>query len=176
MEVWKDIEGYEGIYQVSNTGRVRSLDRLNSIGQNRKGKILKEKVHTNGYHFVTLYKNKTRREKLIHRIVAETFLENKGNKRVVNHIDGVKTNNNVSNLEWATHKENSVHAVKTGLMKVGEQHHLSKLSDEEIRYIRENCIPRDKEFSQTALAKRFNISQNYISELLSDKYRAETSC
>lgn len=105
-EVWKDIEGYEGIYQVSNLGRIRSLDRMihGAYGRTRfsKGKIIKCHITRNGYINVILRK----RNFLVHRIVAKTFLPNPENKTVVDHIDTVKSNNNVDNLRWVTTSEN----------------------------------------------------------------------
>lgn len=104
-EIWKDIKGYEGIYKISNLGNVKS------------NKLLKKELCTNGYFRVTLYNEKSPKRFLVHRLVAETFIPNPENKPQVNHIDGNKLNNCVCNLEWATSKENNVHAFKLGLNK-----------------------------------------------------------
>lgn len=106
VELWKDIKGYEGKYQISNLGRVR----------NNKS-IIKPQKDNIGYMKVILYKNKTRKTKKIHRLVAEAFLDNINNKPEVNHINGNKEDNKVSNLEWINHKNNCIHAVKKGLIK-----------------------------------------------------------
>lgn len=105
-EIWKDIPGYEGKYQVSNKGRVKSLNF------NRTGKeaILKAKNHV-GYPRVILWKGGKRHEICVHRLVAEAFLPNPDNKQFVNHIDGDRRNNNVENLEWCTPQENAIHSV-----------------------------------------------------------------
>ena len=118
-EDWKDIKGYEGIYQVSNRGCVRSLDRIvvdsKGVVFKRKGKELRLSV-SNGYPSITL-SNKVKKRFCIHRLVAQAFIENPLNKDEVNHIDGNKLNNNLSNLEWSTKSENTIHAYATGLMR-----------------------------------------------------------
>ena len=119
-EVWIPIKGYEEFYEVSNMGRVRSLDRLitkNELKYLRHGKVLKEGIDTAGYSFVMLQKNKAKKCCRVHRLVAEAFIVNENNKPQVNHIDGNKQNNNLSNLEYCTSCENVRHAFSTGLMK-----------------------------------------------------------
>lgn len=126
MEVWKDVKGYEGLYQVSNLGKVKSLDRIRKQFNHKgiatikyKGKILKPQIKSGtGYYTVTLY-NKQRKAKikLIHRLVAETFLDNFNNYLVVNHIDGNKKNNKVNNLEWCTQSHNVKESYRLGLQK-----------------------------------------------------------
>lgn len=101
-EVWKDIEGYEGKYQVSNTGQVRSLNYRRS----GESKLLKQDTTNNGYKRVYLSKNGENKRYLIHRLVAMTFIPNPDNLPIVNHKDEDKTNNNVNNLEWCTHEYN----------------------------------------------------------------------
>lgn len=138
METWVDIKGYEGIYQVSNFGNVKSLSRLKFCGKNTakgtkyKEKILKNNIGGHGYLRVNLWKDNICKMMKVHTIVANTFIPNPDNKRTVNHIDGNKLNNNVSNLEWATYSENLKHAHKIGLKipswkgKFGADHCRSK--------------------------------------------------
>ena len=102
MEEWKDIKGYEGIYQISNKGRVKSLN----YKRTGKEKILKLSSDTNGYKKITLFKNSKRKTYSIHKLVAEAFLPNPDNLPVVNHKDENKLNNNVENLEWCTQEYN----------------------------------------------------------------------
>ena len=121
MEIWKDIKGLEGSYQVSNLGRVKSLARVikrsdNTI-QTFKERILKVLPDNNGYSRVSLPIKGKQTKVRIHRLVAIAFIENKENKKEVNHIDGIKNNNNVTNLEWCTGSENRKHAWDIGLRK-----------------------------------------------------------
>lgn len=116
-EIWKDVPNYEGLYQISNLGRTKSCaHKVKCCGGFR---IQPEKILTNcfdgNYYHVTLFKNNKRHILLVHRLVAMAFIPNNENKRTVNHIDGNKLNNNVNNLEWATHSENNKHAFKIGL-------------------------------------------------------------
>ena len=111
MEIWKDIDGYEGLYQVSSLGRIKSY-------KCKKEKILKLGSNPLGYSIIGLWKNRKQKFYPVHRLVANTFITNKHNKREVNHIDGNKKNNNVTNLEWATRSENMKHAVNKGLLVI----------------------------------------------------------
>lgn len=123
MEIWKDIEGYEGDYQVSNLGRVKSY-------KFKKEEVAILKPHKSKREYFVVYLNKKCKRKAckIHRLVAQAFIPNPSNKELVNHIDGDKLNNNVSNLEWSTHGENVRHALKNGLIKhpKGSKNKLSK--------------------------------------------------
>ncbi len=110
-EIWVKIKKFEGLYLASNTGLIKSL--IN------KGRLLKPGL-SRGYKTVVLYKNKKSRTYLVHRLIAESFILNPENKRTVNHKDGDKLNNNLSNLEWATHKENVTHSWETGLSKISD--------------------------------------------------------
>lgn len=101
-EVWKDVKGYEGYYQVSNLGKVRSLDRVDTLGYHRKGKVLTDNSDKDGYHQVGLFQGGKGKACKVHRLVAQAFLENPDNLPQVNHKDEDKTNNVVSNLEWCT--------------------------------------------------------------------------
>src|SRR5699024_3977580 len=99
-EIWKDIEGYEGIYQVSNLGRVKRVTT---------GRILKSGKNRGGYLYINLCKQGVVSNKIIHRLVEQAFIPNPENKSDINHIDEDKTNNTVTNLEWTTRKENLNH-------------------------------------------------------------------
>ena len=110
MEEWKDIQGFEGLYQVSNQGRVKTLDRYLTASygskQFRKGQIIKGVIMPNGYVAVGLWKNNKSKSQYIHRLVAKAFIANPNSFKEVNHKDEDKTNNCVSNLEWCDHLYN----------------------------------------------------------------------
>lgn len=119
-EVWRSVSGFEGLYEVSSRGRVRSLPRIikdkNGNDHTVIGRILKPQDTDNGYLTVTLCKDLTPYVRLVHRLVAAEFCFGKDERRnVVNHINGVKTDNRFENLEWCTTQENLLHAVRTGL-------------------------------------------------------------
>lgn len=127
MEVWKDIKGYEGIYQASNTGKLRSLDRMKkTIGANKsgrypveyliKGKILVGGKDKDGY-IIGVFRDHggNKRMKKFHRLIAQTFLPNPLNLPQVNHINGIKNDNRIENLEWVSAKRNANHSIETGL-------------------------------------------------------------
>lgn len=122
MEEWRDIKGYEGFYQVSNIGNVRSVTHTTVHRDGKvvryEGKMLTPHNGDSGYKFVNLSKNGIVNLTNIHRLVAETFLPKDDGKNVVNHKDGNKHNNTVGNLEWVTYSENSKHAARTGLLNM----------------------------------------------------------
>lgn len=169
-EIWKDVHGYEGCYQVSNLGNVKSLSRIihrnvPSTGNFRcKERILKTD-NVKGYLRVTLSNNKKKKRFFIHRLVAIAFIENKYDKPFVNHIDSNPLNNKADNLEWCTQKENIAHGFKYGNMKVkrGEQCNLTKISDKDALEI----ISRYKtgNYTQQQLANEYNISRQHVSKL-----------
>lgn len=119
MEEWRPIEGYEGLYEVSSEGRIKSCRRTTITASGKRHavpeRILKHDIDSYGYHHVGLHKNGREKTFAVHRLVALAFIPNPDNRPTVNHLDGDKSKNSVSNLEWTTHKENIAHALSTGL-------------------------------------------------------------
>jgi len=145
QEVWKDIIGCEGYYQVSNLGRAKSLDRqfTNKIGVvvTFPSKMLKLSKNRYGYICVNLSVNGRKWIFNMHRAIAIAFIPNPLNKPQVNHINGVKVDNRIENLEWCTSSENRVHAMKIGLSKIiGIDSHRAKLTNEQVLKIREMAL------------------------------------
>lgn len=114
-EIWKDIPGYESLYQANNYGEIKSFPRKYSI--HKKPFIMKQRNNYKGYAVVTLCKNGIQKNKIVHRLIAQTFIPNPNNLPQVNHKDGNKQNNNVNNLEWCDNSYNQLHANRMGLNK-----------------------------------------------------------
>ncbi len=172
-EIWRDIKGYEGVYQISSYGRIKSLKRkITVIDKKQKRKYIKKNkeiikklfLDNNGYYFTTINKKRYR----VHRLVATTFLPNPHNFPVVNHLDGNKLNNNISNLEWCTYKENSKHASKSNLLNL--QPAINKISKKVDMYdLNNNYL---KTFNSITEAKKIlnkNCNCGNISEVCSGK-------
>lgn len=145
-EIWKDIKGYEGLYQISNYGNIRSIKRKNV----RKDRILKSRLGSNGYYFIFLYKKSERKFFKINRLVAVAFIPNLENKPQVNHINGIKTDNRVENLEWVTARENINHALNTGLKK----HHIIMQYSLDNEFI--------KEWNRVSELRKYGFRENKI--------------
>ena len=125
VEVWRPVVGWEGLYEVSNLARVRSVECDTIRYRNGKpityhkrgGKVIKGKVMPNGYIMVRLHKDGEETNALAHRLVAQAFIPNPDNLPEINHKDGNRANNQVSNLEWCTAQENTIHSWRMGLAK-----------------------------------------------------------
>lgn len=173
IETWKDIKGYENYYQVSSFGRVRSVDRFvegkPGVTRLRKSQIISLKKSNTGYFSVGLCKDKIKKYFTVHRLVAEAFISNEKEKLTVNHIDGVKDNNNVSNLEWATHSEQMSHALKKNLINVRGNEIYSPSFKFRVKdfYERNSC-------SLLELARVFNISPRSAGRFVKFEKRLNT--
>ncbi len=159
-EDWKKIKNYES-YMVSDLGRIKSL----------KGKkeIILTPSDRNGYLKVSLSKNSKVKDITIHRLVMETFIPNNENKTQVNHINGIKTDNRLENLEWSNASENALHAFKLGLRKneKGDNATYRKVNSKKVVEIK--SIYFNQDINQTKLGEMFNISQSAISYIINNK-------
>jgi hypothetical protein len=170
-EIWKDIPGYEGLYQINNTGIIKSLMRLSIHNRHKTPMVLKEKilkVHliNVGYYIARLCDNNDKKF-LVHILVAKTFIPNPENKPQVNHKNGIKTDNRVENLEWCTRSENLKHSFKIGLKSnKGEKNPNCKLTNYQIEMIRNNNN------KQEIIARQFGITQSHISSIKNYKKRS----
>ena len=171
---WRDIKGYEGYYKISDTGLVKSLAR-HCI---HKDKILSQGNNGKGYLFVGLSKKGKVKRFYIHRLVAESFLPNRGRKPEVNHKDGNKSNNFVSNLEWVTGKENKQHAVKIGLRKytvqICKKMSFSKLGGKNPMAKKIICIETNQTFNSTTEAGRYlKVCRTAVSNSILRNYKCK---
>lgn len=166
VEIWKDVKDYEGLYQVSNLGRVKSLDHYDSLGRLRIGKILKPQFDGKGHYLhVGLYKDGCYKPKDIHRLVAETFISNPDDLPQVNHKDEDKQNNVVTNLEWCTHLYNNTYGSKANASK-GEKNGLARLTKDDVYNIRNEYVLGSKTNGLKALSEKYGISQSHLSHIL----------
>lgn len=161
MEQFKDIIGYEGLYQISNLGNIKSLSRL--IKNDKSYYKIEEKILANfldkhtGYYKVNLWKNNKGKKYFIHRLIAEHFIDNPKNKEEVNHINGIKTDYRICNLEWVIPSENGKHAYKNGLNTVSEKglEALSKYNktkqDKVFQYDKQNNFIKEYESQAEAI-------------------------
>jgi len=167
MEKWIDIRGFEGYYQVSNTGNVKSLTRkvktLKGRVNVRKGKEVAKGIHPKGYVIVKLSKEGKQVTATVHSLVANAFIENPLSKPQVNHKDGNKKNNMVNNLEWNTHLENHDHAIRTGLLvqSLPRKIMLTNIISGEV-----------KKFKSIAEAERNGFHKNGIKKCLKGEYKS----
>lgn len=176
MEIWKPTVGIPG-YEVSNLGRVKKIPC--GRGFNSVERIKTPVISKDGYlmlNWKTL--DGKQHSKPIHRIVAEAFIPNPEQKDTVNHIDGDKKNNSATNLEWATRSEQLTHAYIHGLRSShrGEQSTNSKLSKDDVEFIRKNTVKRSRTHGIPAMARKFGVSYETIYNVLSGKtYKEEGS-
>lgn len=166
-ESWKPLSEYSNEYEVSNLGRVKSTNRYvpGSRGsvQFKPSVILTPKLTKNGYLRVHIRHKGKNTYPLIHRLVANAFLERTEDKTVINHKDGNKQNNCVDNLEWCTCSENAQHALLYHLTPSGENSPCAKLSYDDVLKIRSEYIKGTHEFGIVALGKKYGVSKSMIS-------------
>ena len=176
MEIWKDVKNYEGYYQVSDLGNVRSLDHIGSDGHRYKGKLLNPKGDKLGYKRVHVSKKGVDDWLLVHRLVAEAFITKPSEEcDVVNHLDNNPSNNRADNLEWTTYKGNMQWAAAQGRMKYNPQN-LKKAQES----LRRAVIAIDKNGnryyfeSQAEAAKTLKVSHSHIAQACRKDYGYKT--
>lgn len=171
MELWKDINGFEGLYQVSSLGNVKSIERSVRYSDGRvyryEEKLLKPCLDNQSYRFVNLYRTNGKRVIRIHRLVAIVFIPNPENKPEVNHKIGDKSNNTIANLEWATRNENQSHAVKNKLHAHGEKHGIRNVLNETT--VRKARVMKQEGYSYAAIARKFGINRITILQAVTGK-------
>jgi hypothetical protein len=173
QEIWKDVVGYEGLYEVSNLGKVRSVEHL--VRCVRHGKEAQRTIYRvfingrirKGYHRIALTKDHLRTEFPVHRLVARAFLGPRPEGHQVNHKDGVKGNNLPSNLEYVTAQQNIDHAKSLGLMPLGEEMGQCKLTNEEVLEIRKRYATG--KIYQSTLAGIYGVTQGLITKIVNRK-------
>jgi hypothetical protein len=167
MEKWLDVKGYEDLYKVSSNGLIKRKSCI-IINKNAVKCKYKERSispeNVKGYLRCTLSKNNIQKKIFVHRLVAENFIDNPHKKRCVNHIDGNKLNNSISNLEWVTHSENEIHSYNV----LNKKNHNRKLSQEDVDDIRANCLI-GVNGNVSFFCKKYNVSRYCIYDILKNK-------
>jgi hypothetical protein len=167
-EKWLPCIGYEGSYEVSSEGRVRSVDRIilkKGYPCPYEGKILIQRLNQRGYPFVRFHSNNKGLERNPHRLVAEAFIPNPENKKYVNHINGIKTDCRAVNLEWNTNSENQKHAYKLGLQpsKKGENNSNTVLKDSDVTLIK---LRYNSGLKISEVSKELNINMSILRQII----------
>lgn len=162
-EIWKDVEGYEGLYQASSYGRVRALVKRNNAYP--KDGILKGGLNSKGYfHYILTDASGGRKIFKAHRLIASVFLGECPEGMQVNHIDANKLNNRIENLEYITQRENIHHSMRLGLHPKGIKQGHSKLTEAQVLEIRARYIPNV--VSQSMLAKEYGVTKTLIRQII----------
>lgn len=168
-EIWKPIKDYEGLYEISNYGRIKSLSRKSKTKIIKDEKILKTFKRHTGYIQAKLSKKSKLYNPIVSRIVAEAFLEKPSYKCVTNHIDCVRDNNHVDNLEWISQSQNTRYAfLKGNKSQKGEKNNRSKLTMEKVNEIRKFKQNNDH-LSQQEIADHFNLKRENVKDIINYK-------
>lgn len=169
---WREVVGYEGIYEVSNTGEVRTKEGKTTHSERHgvrhwKQRTLKQRISKDDTCRVTLYKGKKDRTWLVHRLVAKAFIPREEEKNYINHLDGNRLNNHVSNLEWCDHKENNNHAFDNDLIRTGRKIVLVDKETRKTHYFRsmakaDEFLGNHKGYLSANIKNGINELDNYL--------------
>lgn len=172
-EIWRQVKGFGGCYEVSSLGRVKGLDRVtkgrfNWVKKRIKGTILKPATDGYGYSFVCLYSDGKKRLPKVHQLVAENFIGKPEGNYQVNHKNGIKKDNRLENLEYVTPRENTLHSInELGHKRDGVNHWKHKLTVAQVEEMR--VLYKTGNYTQTALAKRYGIHRGQLSKICNYK-------
>ncbi len=178
IEEWRDVPCYEGIYQVSNFGRVKSVARISAQGHRLKERMRKPETDKDGYSVVNLCANGSVKVFKVHRLVAMAFIPNDGDLPQVNHINGIKDDNRVINLEWVTGSENVQHAFDSGIRTpqhisfYGERNPHCKLTDEQCDKMRSM---KNEGTPNVVLSKLFGVGPSQVGRIVRNQQRTKGS-
>lgn len=171
-EEWRDIAGYEGLYQVSNTGYVRSLDRIKPDGRRQRGRYMKTSYDACGYEYVSLSKHNKAKKVSVHRLVAIAFIPNPDGLPQVNHKDEVRNHNSADNLEWCTFLYNQNYGnrkTRTSIASTGENNPRHILTEQDVREIRRTYIPGDAVYGKRGLSNKYKVKYVTITKIVTNQ-------
>ena len=166
QEIWKEIQGYEGLYKVSSYGRFKSLAK---VSHRNKEIIMKQTIHDSGYLIIGLNSGKKQKVFRTHRLIAAHFCDKPVGCDIVNHLNGIKTDNRAINLEWTTVSGNTSHSFAMGLQEVrtGEKSNFAILNEQDVISIRNKY--KEGTFTQKQLGQIFNVSRPCINLIVNNK-------
>lgn len=171
-EVWKPVQGYEGLYEISNLGRLKSPQKVVNGKEGRlhtlKERMLNPRVNQTGYYHTALYKNGKPKWYTVHRMVALSWIDNPENKPHINHKDSNRLNNRVDNLEWCTHGENMKHGFLYGnKTQKGEKNNAAKITREIAEAVR--ALYAEGNLTQWQVGERFGLARCHVKDITTHK-------
>lgn len=170
-ECWKSVVGYEGVYEVSDLGNVRSLDRIDAAGHRLKARTIRTSKNRGGYHVICLSKDGRQKTVTLHSVVLTAFVGPRPDGMFGCHGDDCQDNNSLSNLRWDTPSANGADKVRNGRSVTGSRHHRSKLTEDQVTHIRETI----GSISGYEMARIFGVTPSTISSIRNNRTRRVTA-